>query len=274
MIKICLAGITGKVGQCLAETIASTTGLELVSAVSRKHAGKNVRDVINNFNSNILISSSVEEALKNNKVDVLIDYTSAEIVKKNVLTALEFNTNVVIGTSGLSDDDYIEIEKLALQKQLGVIAAGNFSLTATLLQHLAQFVAQLIPSWEIIDYAPATKIDSPSGTTKELTYLLKKFSNPIISNKLESTHNISGSRGAILNGSHIHSIRIPGYLSGIEIQFGLNGEKLILKHEAIDSTPYVDGTLLAVRKVRFIKGLCRSLGSLMQFDKIGAVAKK
>ena len=267
MIKICLAGITGKVGQRLAEAIVPTADLQLVSAVSRSSAGKNLREVFSHINSDIIVFGTVEEALKNNKVDVLIDYTSAEIVKKNVLAALEFNTNVVIGTSGLSDEDYTEIEKLALQKQVGVVAAGNFSLTAALLQHIAQFVAQIIPSWELLDYAPPTKIDSPSGTTKELAYLLNKYAetNPPI--KPDSAHNIAGSRGAILNNSHIHSIRIPGYLSGTEIQFGLNGERLTVRHEAIDSTPYVDGTLLATRKVCTVKGLYRGLGSLMQFDK-------
>jgi 4-hydroxy-tetrahydrodipicolinate reductase len=268
MIKICLAGITGKVGQCLAKAIIAATDLELVSAVSRNNTGRNVREVLGNIHADISITRTVEEALQNKQVDVLIDYTSPEIVKKNVLAALKLNTNVIIGTSGLSDADYIEIEKLALEKKLGVVAAGNFSLTATLLQHMAQLVAQLIPSWEILDYAPPTKMDSPSGTTKELAYLLNKFSETIPTKNTDSSYNMVGSRGAILNNSHIHSIRIPGYLSGTEIQFGLTGERLTLKHEAIDSTPYVDGTLLATRHVCTLKGLYRGLGSLMQFAKL------
>lgn len=183
-----------------------------------------------------------------------------------MLTALKFNTNIVIGTSGLSDEDYVEIEKLALKKQIGVIAAGNFSLTAALLQHMSQLTAKLIPNWEMIDYAPATKMDAPSGTTKELAYLLKTFSKKNASNHSEHSHVISGSRGAIINNSHIHSIRMPGYLSATEIHFGLSGERLTLRHEALDSTPYVDGTLLAARKICSVKGLYRGLGHLLQFE--------
>lgn len=267
MLKICLAGITGKVGRGLAQAISLANDLKLVSAVSRRNAGKNARNIFTNLDIDIVLSETVREALKNN-ADVLIDYTSASIVKKNVLTALELGTNVVIGTSGLSDDDYVEIEELAIKKQVGVIAAGNFSLTAALLQHMAQFAAQFIPNWEILDYAPMTKIDSPSGTTKELAYLLKKFAEKNALDNSESSLSLTGSRGAIVNNSHIHSIRIPGYLSGAEIQFGLNGEKLILKHETIDSTPYIEGTLLAVRKVISMTGLHRGLGCLMQFGKV------
>lgn len=267
MIKICLAGITGKVGQNLAKAIAQAKDLQLVSAVSRTHASKNARDLINGLDTDIIISASVEDALKNKKVDVLIDYTSAEIVKQNVLTALDYSTNVVVGSSGLSDEDFVAIENLALQNKLGVIAAGNFSLTAALLQHTAQLVARFIPHWEILDYAPSTKIDSPSGTTKELAYLLKPFSEKNISDNLSrKDHELPNSRGAIINNSHIHSIRIPGYLSGAEIQFGLDGERLVIKHEAINSTPYISGTLLATRKVVSIKGLYRSLGSIIMFD--------
>jgi len=265
MIRICLAGITGKVGQHLAQAIIASTDLKLVSATSKNSAGQTIKEALQHIQSDVMISSTIEDALKNNNVDVVIDFTTPAIVKKNVMIALKSHVNVVIGTSGLSDDDYNEIENLALQNQLGVVAAGNFSLTAALLQYMAKLAAQLIPSWEIIDYAPATKVDSPSGTTKELAYILKQFSK---STPMESSHNLAGSRGAFLNNSHIHSIRIPGYFSSTEIQFGLNGERLSLRHDSIESTPYVEGTLLAARKVSSVKGLSRGLDQLMQFNNL------
>lgn len=82
MIKICLAGITGKVGQCLAKAIIAASDLKLTSAVSRKNAGKNIKIVLNHIDADIIISGTVEDALKNNKIDVLIDYTSPGVVKK------------------------------------------------------------------------------------------------------------------------------------------------------------------------------------------------
>ena len=105
---------------------------------------------------------SVPEALDG--VDVLIDYTSHLVVKANVLTAVERGVAAVVGTSGLSADDYAEIDAAARGRGVGVVAAGNFSLTAAMAQAAALLAARHLPHWEVIDYARATKPDVPSGT--------------------------------------------------------------------------------------------------------------
>ena len=61
------------------------------------------------------------------------DYTHAAVVKQNVAAALARSIAVVIGSSGLSAADYEEIDELARANEVGVVAAGNFSLTAALL---------------------------------------------------------------------------------------------------------------------------------------------
>ena len=62
----------------------------------------------------------------------------------------------------------------------------------------------------------------------------------------------------------LHSVRVPGYLSSVEVTFGQPGERLLLRHDAIDaSAPYVSGTLLAVRRVREWTGLRRGLDTLL-----------
>src|SRR5690606_17295143 len=108
------------------------------------------------------VRASVAEALDAAATDVLVDYTSPEAVKGNVLAALERGVAVVVGTSGLSAADYAEIGDVAARKGLGVIAAGNFSLTAALLQRFALLAAAHVPQWEILDYAGFEKPDVPS----------------------------------------------------------------------------------------------------------------
>jgi 4-hydroxy-tetrahydrodipicolinate reductase len=71
-------------------------------------------------------------------------------------------------------------------------------------------------------------------------------------------------RGATVSGSQIHSLRLPGYVIGAEIIFGMTDQKLIMKHEAGSSAePYVAGALLAIRKVSTFVGLRRGLDSVM-----------
>src|SRR5450759_1979678 len=109
------------------------------------------------------ISGSTEEALAT-PCDVFVDYTSATAVKANVLQAIAAGHHVVIGSSGLSDDDFAEIDRAAREKRAGVVAVGNFAISAGLLVRFAKETARHMPSWEIIDYAHESKVDAPSGT--------------------------------------------------------------------------------------------------------------
>ncbi|TJW57799.1 MAG: 4-hydroxy-tetrahydrodipicolinate reductase, partial [Mesorhizobium sp.] len=52
--------------------------------------------------------------------------------------------------------------------RVGVVAAGNFSITATLMKRFALMAAKYVPDVEVIDYASARKPDAPSGTAREL----------------------------------------------------------------------------------------------------------
>jgi 4-hydroxy-tetrahydrodipicolinate reductase len=153
MIRVCVAGITGWTGQPVAAAVEAANDLQLVAGVSRSDPES---------------YSSVAEALDAVGADVLVDYTHAAAVRANVLAAVERGVNVVVGSSGLSVADYQEIDALARERQVGVIAAGNFSLTAALLLRAAVEVARHLEAWEVIDYASAGKPDAPSGRRKSL----------------------------------------------------------------------------------------------------------
>lgn len=113
-LNICVAGITGWVGKVLGKAILEAEDLNLSGAVSRTAAGKEVGEVLGFNPIGLRVVSTVEEALSA-PTDVLIDYTTSLAVKSHVITALRRNVSVVVGTSGLTGDDYEEIEKVAKQ---------------------------------------------------------------------------------------------------------------------------------------------------------------
>ena len=115
---------------------------------------------------------------------------------------------MVIGTSGLTAADYLDIERTAKERKLGVIAAGNFSLTAALAKHFALIAAKHLPSWEIIDYAKAEKVDAPSGTVRELADALGEVAQSKVAIPVEQTHGEKETRGATIGGTQVHSIRL------------------------------------------------------------------
>ncbi len=262
-LKVSIAGATGWVGRPLCLAVSQAEDLSLVGAVSRSHKGHDLRDVTGDSHLDVKISGSVAEALET-PTDVLVDYTKADVVKTNVLTAIDRGVHVVIGSSGLTDDDFEGINHTALKNKVGVIAAGNFAITAVLLQRFACEAAKYLSHWEIIDYAADTKQDAPSGTTRELAFRLSEMRKPDITYPVEKTIGEKESRGATLRGSQIHSIRLPSYVISVEAIFGANDERLSIRHDAgSGAEPYVQGTLLAVRKVRNYVGLIRGLDKIM-----------
>jgi 4-hydroxy-tetrahydrodipicolinate reductase len=248
-LRICIAGITGWTGGAVAPAVEEADDLELVGGVSRSDS---------NYHS------TVAQALTAAPADVLVDYTHASAVKDNVLAALDHGANVVIGSSGLSAGDFDEIDTRARERNLGVVAAGNFSITAALLLRSAVEAARHLDTWEIIDYASAKKSDAPSGTARELAERLAEVRSPTIGVPVDQVIGPEGARGASVAGVQVHSLRLPSFVVSTEIVFAATGERLSIRHDAGDSpAPYVAGTLLAIRAVPGRVGLTRGLDRLL-----------
>lgn len=266
MTKVFIAGGTGWAGSELSKGVFNNQNMELVGALSRRNKGENLAEILNLGSGNIPIFEDMETALSQTDFDVLVDYTRPEIGKKNIIAALEKGKKVVVGTSGLTEEDYAEIEKIANENNTSVLAVGNFAITVVLLQKFSEMAAKYVPNFEIIDYTHEDKIDSPSGTARELAYRLSKIQQP---NKFVTDDELIGdkaSRGANLNEVQVHSIRLPGHVISIETIFGLKDEKLTIRHDSgASAEPYVKGGLLAIEKVGTFRGLKRGLDSVMEF---------
>lgn len=249
MIRVCVAGVTGWTGSAIGAAVEAAADLELASGVARSDPAH---------------FSSVAEALDAAPADVLVDYTHASVVGANVRAALERRVAVVVGSSGLTADDYAELDALAREAGVGVVAAGNFSLMAAHLLRFAVEAAGTFETWEVIDYANASKPDAPSGTARELAERLAEVRRPTLTVPVEQVHGAPEARGAAIAGTQVHSVRLPGFVVSTEVVFAGAGERLTLRHDAGDTpAPYVAGTLLAIRAVPGLVGLTRGLDRLL-----------
>ena len=250
MIRVCVAGITGWTGGPVAEAVRAADDLELVAGVARTDPAH---------------FSSVGEALDAVPADVLVDFTHASAVGANVRAALERGVGVVVGSSGLGAEDYAEIDVLARERGVGVVAAGNFSLSAALVLRFATEAARHFDTWEVVDYASAGKVDAPSGTARELAERLETVRRPALGVPLEDVLGAREARGATIAGTQVHSLRLPGFVVSTEVVFASGGERLTLRHDAgLTPDPYVAGTLLAIRSLPGRVGLTRGLDRLLE----------
>jgi 4-hydroxy-tetrahydrodipicolinate reductase len=263
-IRVCLAGATGRAGSELARGIGATDDLALVAGVSRTHAGRDLGEVLDERSLSCPVYASATEALTH-PCDVFVEYTRPDTARANILAALREGAHVVVGTSGLTDADHTEIDPVARERQRGVLAVGNFALTVVLMQKFAEMAARLIPQWEILDYADDGKMDAPSGTARELAARLARIRSPDPTVPVEQTVGERDARGATVAGSQIHSIRLPGFVISAEVIFGMPDQKLTLRHDAGSSArPYVDGALLAIRRVSTLVGIYRGLDTVLE----------
>jgi 4-hydroxy-tetrahydrodipicolinate reductase len=235
----------------------------LIAGVSRTHAGKFLADVLHDPRLPVKLFGSAAEALAD-PCDVFVEFTKPVSAKANILLAVERGAHVVVGTSGLTDADYDEIDLAARTHGRGVLACGNFALTAVLLQKFALLAAKYLPNWEIVEFGCGTKVDVPSGTVRELALRLSQVRQPAVTVAPAKTVGPPESRGATVAGTQVHSVRLPGHVLGVDVIYGMPDQTLTLRHQAgASARPYVDGALLAIRKVSGLLGVHRGLDKVM-----------
>jgi len=260
-----MAGATGWTGRAITDAILDSEDLTLAAAVARKAAGQDVALAIGRAEPcGVACVGSVEAALATCDFDVMIDYTKPEAVKDHTLNALAAGKHVVVGTSGLTAADFADIAKEAERVGKGVVASGNFALTAALMARFSLMAAQYLDHFEIIDYGKPTKPDAPSGTARELAERMGEVKKPVLGHPLDQIIGERELRGGTINGVQVHSVRLPSYSASVTAEFAVPGSRLSLTHDAgTDASIYAEGTLLAARKVSGIKGLVRGLDNLL-----------
>jgi 4-hydroxy-tetrahydrodipicolinate reductase len=209
-------------------------------------------------------SSDLGSLLKSCDADVVVDFTNAEASMAAARIAIKQKVNMVIGTTGLSEENLAEIERLCKANGVGVVVAPNFSLGAALLMHLSRFAAKLFDHAEIIEMHHDKKADAPSGTAIATARAMSEtrgesFIYPEVKKEI-----ISNTRGGQMAGIAIHSLRLPGFMAGQEVIFSGAGETLSLRHNAISRECYMPGVILAIREVTRRKGLTYGLDALLK----------
>lgn len=201
--------------------------------------------------------------------DVVVDFTHPSSVLANVLALVGQGINVVVGTTGLTDEGLTDIRgALAEQPGVGVVVAPNFALGAVLMMRFARQAAPFYESVEIIELHHPDKLDAPSGTatrTAEVVAKARRDAGVTPSPDATST-GLDGARGAVVDDVTIHSVRLRGLVAHQEVLLGGPGETLTIRHDSLDRSSFMPGVLLAVRRVGDLPGLTVGLEPLLDLD--------
>lgn len=231
-IRVVVVGAQGRMGTAICSAIEA-------SAIATLSAGVG--------------SSEQFEAALTPDVDVIVDVTNAEAARVNLPIAAERGIQVVVGTTGFDDDDIARFDEMFKATDTTCFVVPNFSIGAVLLMEFSARAAKYFDGVEVIELHHNQKKDAPSGTA---TLTTRKIADARAESDAgdwtadpTERETAQGARGGVVDGIHVHSIRLPGLLAHEEVIFGSQGQILTLRHDSFDRAAFMPGVLLAVEKV-------------------------
>ncbi len=260
-ITVIVHGALGKMGREVTAAIYRDPELEMVGAVDIKATQEHL--ILPDGAKKVPLSSDLSSLLKMCHPKVLVDFTIADAAISAARVALKQGISVVIGTSGLSDDDLKEIDQLSKANGVGAVVAPNFALGSVVLLHLAKIAARFFDYAEIIELHHHEKADAPSGTALATAREMLKSRGKPFAYPPTKKETLSGTRGGQVDGIAIHSVRLLGLMASQEVILGAPGQTLSLRHDTISRECYMPGTILAIKEVVKRQGLVYGLDALL-----------
>jgi 4-hydroxy-tetrahydrodipicolinate reductase len=261
MIRVLVAGAAGRMGREVVRAVSAADGMDVVATVDPGAAGVSIEA---GDGSMLECRAGLEEAIGESRPDVMVDFTHPTVVAGNLRVALAQGVDCVVGTTGLSESTLREIADVGAP-DTALFFAPNFAIGAVLMMDFAARAAKFLPHVEIIELHHDQKADAPSGTALRTAELVSaaRASAPTVPGRETELPGLEGARGAIVEGVHVHSIRLPGLVAHQEVLFGGQGQTLSIRHDTIDRTSFMPGVVLAIREVGSRSGLVIGLDKLM-----------
>jgi 4-hydroxy-tetrahydrodipicolinate reductase len=244
-IRVGVLGARGRMGMEVCKTVEKAEDLDLVAMIDEGDWLFNASDA---------------------GARVVVDFTNPEVVMDNLHWCIDQGINVVVGTSGFTEQRYEQVRSwLAAKPEVGVVIAPNFAIGAVLMMEFAERAAPYFDSIEIIEQHHPQKLDAPSGTalrTAEIVAAARATAGK--GDMPDATkEELPGARGTLVAGVRVHSVRATGLVAHQEVLFGTAGETLTVRHDSFDRASFMPGVLLAVRSVVNRPGLTVGLGALL-----------
>jgi 4-hydroxy-tetrahydrodipicolinate reductase len=244
-LRVGVIGARGRMGSEVCRAIEAADGLDLAAQVD-------IDDALDQITAA--------------DADVVVDFTRPDVVMDNLRWCVEHGVHAVVGTSGFDDDRLTQVRGwLAAAPTVGVLVVPNFSIGAVLMMRFAAQAARFFESVEITELHHPDKADAPSGTalrTAELVAAARADAGrPAMPDATSSE--VTGARGAKVEGVRVHSVRLRGLVAHQEVLLGGVGETLSIRHDSIDRASFMPGVVAAVRAVGQRPGLTVGLDDVL-----------
>ena len=236
MVKVVVCGASGRMGQIIGRMVSESKDLELVGGINLKPGSF--------FGAEIVAATDAEALIRKTRAEVLIDFTVASAVVENVKLAARNKVALVVGTTGISEEQRGEMEK-AIHGNVPAVISSNFSVGMNIYWQLLRESARLLKEYdiEIIEAHHRNKKDAPSGTARTMLQ--------IIDEEAGARQKVYGREGMTerKNEIGVHVIRGGDIVGDHKVMFSKNFETIELSHRAYDRSVFASGAIMAARWV-------------------------
>jgi 4-hydroxy-tetrahydrodipicolinate reductase len=255
MINVAVTGAAGRMGSKIIKNILKQNDLKVVGAIEAPNTPIEGNDIgetigVGKIDVPIVNAEKLDEVLRNRKPDVLVDFTIANAAVKNIITAANNGVNIVVGTTGFSDEQMKEIKKSVKENEIRAVISPNMAVGVNVFFKIIRDLATILDDYdvEIIEAHHKHKADAPSGTAAK--------ASEIIAEELDRSINdlaVYGRKGMVGERTPeeigIHAVRGGDIVGDHIVIFAGDGERLEIIHRAHSRQAFVNGVMKAIRYV-------------------------
>jgi 4-hydroxy-tetrahydrodipicolinate reductase len=257
-INVIVCGPTGRMGSETVLAVAGDPALRLVGVVRRGS-----EQTFSAAGLNVPAASDLGRLLTTTAPACVVDFTTAEAAVRHGGAALRRGVAFVTGTTGFGADDLTTFQRLAGDHDAGCVVAPNFAIGAVLAAHFAAIAARHFAWAEVIELHHERKADAPSGTALATARAMVAARGAPFEQTDVTKQTLPGTRGGEVDGVHLHSVRLPGFVAHQEILFGGTGEVLTIRHDSTHRSSFMPGVVLAIKHAVAVRGYVFGLGPLL-----------
>lgn len=273
MIKVAVTGAAGRMGSGIIRKITEQDDMEVVAAIEIPEtplAGEDagVRAGIGEIGVKITGAEKLEETLKETNPDVLVDFTIAHAAAETVKKAASCGVNLVVGTTGFSDEQMESNIQAVKDNNIGAVISSNMAIGVNVFFNTLKKLAPILNDFdiEIIEAHHNQKKDAPSGTA------MTAFET--ISEALERDPEevgVFGRKGMVGQRTKqeigVHAIRGGDIVGDHTAMFIGDGERIEFTHRAHTREVFIAGVIRAIRYVPTAeKGVVSSMNDVLGLE--------
>ena len=255
MIGVAVTGAGGRMASKIIKTILKQEDMKVVVAIGTPNTpleGKDIGEVIGVGKIDVPVNGAqkLAEVLKEKKPDVLVDFTIANAAVDTIKTSADCNVNVVVGTTGFSEEQMDEIKKSIDKNKIKAVIAPNMAVGVNVFFKIIEDLARILNDYdiEIIEAHHKNKVDAPSGTAvKTYEIIAEALEKNIDETCIYGRYGIIGARTSGEIG--VHAVRGGDIVGDHTVLFVGEGERIEIVHRAHSRQVFVTGAIKSIRYV-------------------------